>query len=170
MVHAGWPSSHEQAYTDTLITDEDRAEYVKLIDELYEDDDFDIIEYLDKNDKWIAPGQQITALSESCLKQAGKDASRYLSTVVMTYKIVFTFKDGSAMSCHYLKYSRQKVGYLYTPWTITYGNYVYQTEDLNVGSLINQITQGKMLDQRFCSKAYAIYQMLNQQISQRPAQ
>lgn len=157
--------SHEQAYTDTLITDEDRAEYVKLIDELYEDDDFDIIEYLDKNDKWIAPGQQITALSESCLKQAGKDASRYLSTVVMTYKIVFTFKDGSAMSCHYLKYPRQKVGYLYTPWTITYGNYVYQTEDLNVGSLINQITQGKMLDQRYCSKAYAIYQMVEQQIS-----
>ena len=157
--------SHEQAYTDTLITDEDRAEYVKLIDELYEDDDFDIIEYLDKNDKWIAPGQQITALSESCLKQAGKDASRYLSTVVMTYKIVFTFKDGSAMSCHYLKYPRQKVGYLYTPWTITYGNYVYQAEDLNVGSLINQITQGKMLDQRYCSKAYAIYQMVEQQIS-----
>ena len=157
--------SHEQAYTDTLITDEDRAEYVKLIDELYEDDDFDIIEYLDKNDKWIAPGQQITALSENCLKQAGKDASHYLSTVVMTYKIVFTFKDGSTMSCHYLKYPRQKVGYLYTPWTITYGNYVYQTEDLNVGSLINQITQGKMLDQRFCSKAYAIYQMVEQQIT-----
>ena len=157
--------SHEQAYTDTLITDEDRAEYVKLIDELYEDDDFDIIKNLDKNDKWIASGQQITALSESCLKQAGKDASRYLSTVVMTYKIVFTFKDGSAMSCHYLKYPRQKVGYLYTPWTITYGNYVYQTEDLNVGSLINRITQGKMLDQRFCSKAYAIYQMVEQQIT-----
>ena len=94
----------------------------------------------------------------------------FSNMVNMTYKIVFTFKDGSAMSCHYHKYPNQKVGYLYTPWTITYGNYVYQTEDLNVGSLINQITQGKMLDQRFCSKAYAIYQMVNQQISQRPEQ
>ena len=160
--------SHQQTYPDTLITDEDRADYVKLIDELLEDDDFDIIEYMDENnnDKWIALGQQITALSESCLKQAGKDASRYLSTSVETYKIVFTFKDGSAMSCHYHKYAGQeKVGYLFTPWTITFGNYVYQTDDLHVGSLINQITQGKMLDQRYCSKAYAIYQMVEQQIN-----
>ena len=160
--------SHQQTYLDTLITDEDRAEYVKLIDELLEDDDFDIIEYMDENnnDKWIALGQQITALSESCLKQAGKEASRYLSTSVETYKIMFTFKDGSAMSCHYHKYAGQeKVGYLFTPWTITFGNYVYQTDDLHVGSLINQITQGKMLDQRYCSKAYAIYQMVEQQIN-----
>jgi hypothetical protein len=42
---------------------------------------------------------------------------------------------------------------------------VYQTDDLHVGSLINQITQGKMLDQRYCSKAYAIYQMVEQQIN-----
>lgn len=175
--------SHEQAYTDTLITDEDRAEYVKLIDELYEDDDFyyseyaklndelykdadfDIIEYMDKNknDKWIAPGQQITALSESCLKQAREYASSSFSTTTETRKIVFTFEDGSTMSCHNNKY---RVSYLYSPWTITYGNYVYLIEDLNVGALINQITQGKMLDQRYCSKAYAIYQMVNQQINQ----
>jgi hypothetical protein len=135
-----------------------------------EDDDFDIIEYMDENnnDKWIAPCQQITALNESCLKQVGKEASRYLSTSVETYKIVFTFKDGSAMSCHYHKYAGQeKVGYLFTPWTITYGNYVYQTDDLHVGSLITQITQGKMLDQRYCSKAYAIYQMVETMRSQR---
>lgn len=180
--------SHPQAYPDTLITDEDRAEYIKFIDELYEDDDFQntefnklskeyhdifkVFEMMDKNknDNWIAPGQQITALSESYLKQAGKDASRTASTGAMTYKIVFTFKDGSSMSCHYVKWAGQKkVGYLYTPWTIAYGNqvtrntgYEYKTEDLNVGSLINQITQGKMLDQRYCSKAHAIWQMVEQ--------
>ncbi len=45
-------------------------------------------------------------------------------------------------------------------------NYVYQSEDLNVGSLINQITQGKMLDQRYCSKVHAIYQMVEKQTCQ----
>ena len=111
-------------------------------------------------DKWIAAGQQITALSESRLKLAREDASSSFSTTTLTRKILFTFEDGSTMSCHNDKW---RVSYLYSPWTITYGNYVYQTEDLNVGSLINQITQGKMLDQRYCNKAFAIYQMVKQQ-------
>ena len=159
--------SHEQAYTDTLITDEDRAEYVNLIDKFLEDDNFDISEYMDenKNDKWIAAGQQITALSESCLKQAREYASRSISTVTVNRKILFTFQDGSTMSCHNHKFS---VSYLFSPWTITYGNYVYSIEDLNVAALINQITQGKMLDQRYCSKAFAIYQMVKQQTNQQP--
>ena len=159
--------SHEQAYTDTLITDEDRAEYVKLIDEFLEDDDVHIIQHMDINDKWIADGQQITALSEIWLKQAREYASRSFSTTTVTRKILFTFEDGSTMSCHNDKW---RVSYLYSPWTITYGNFVYVTEDLNVGSLINQITHGKMLDQRYCSKAFAIYQMVKQQNSQSPAQ
>ena len=152
--------SHEQAYTDTLITDEDRAEYVNLIDEFLEDDDVNIFKYMDISDKWIAAGEQITALSESCLKQAREDASRSFSTTTVTRKILFTFEDRSTMSCHNDKW---RVSYLYSPWTITYGNFVYVTEDLNVSSLINQITQGKMLDQRYCSKAFAIYQMVKQQ-------
>ncbi len=152
--------SHEQAYTDTLITDEDRAEYAKLIDEFLEDDNDNIIKYMDNNDKWISAGQQITALSESWLKQAREYASRSFSTTTVTRKILFTFEDGSSMSCYNDKW---KVSYLYSPWTITYGNFVYMTEDLHVGSLINQITQGKMLDQRYCSKAFAIYQMIKQQ-------
>ena len=159
--------SHKQAYTDTLITDEDRAEYAKLIDEFLEDDNDNIIKYMDNNDKWIAAGQQITALSESWLKQAREYASRSFSTTTVTRKIMFTFEDGSSMSCYNDKW---KVSYLYSPWTITYGNFVYMTEDLHVGSLINQITQGKMLDQRYCSKAFAIYQMVKQQIDQNPAQ
>jgi len=78
-----------------------------------------------KNDKWIAPGQQISTLSESCLKQAGKDASRYVNTGAETYRIVFTFNDGSTMSCHYYKYAGQKkVGYLYTVYTL--GDYLWQ--------------------------------------------
>jgi len=47
---------------------------------------------------------------------------------------------------------------------------VYKTEDLNVGSLINQIAQGKMLDQCYCSKAHAIFQMVEQQNSQQQVQ
>jgi hypothetical protein len=78
----------------------------------------------------------------------------------VTRKILFTFEDHSTMSCHNDKW---RVSYLYSPWTITYGNFVYVTEDLNVSSLINQITQGKMLDKRYCSKAFAIYQMVKQQ-------
>ena len=152
--------SHEQAYTDTLITDEDRAEYVKLIDEFLEDDDVNIFKYMDISDKWIAAGEQITALNENWLKQAREDASSSFSTTTVTRKILFTFEDRSSMSCHNDKW---RVSYLYSPWTITYGNFVYVTEDLNVSSLINQITQGKMLDQRYCSKAFAIYQMVKQQ-------
>ena len=152
--------SHEQAYTDTLITDEDRAEYVNLIDEFLEDDNVNIFKYMDISDKWIAAGQQITALNESWLKKAREEASRSFSTTTVTRKILFTFEDGSTMSCHNDKW---RVSYLYSPWTITYGNFVYVTEDLNVSSLINQITQGKMLDQRYCSKAFAIYQMIKQQ-------
>ena len=152
--------SHEQAYTDTLITDEDRAEYVNLIDEFLEDDDVNIFKYMDISDKWIAAGEQITALNENWLKQAREDASSSFSTTTVTRKILFTFEDRSSMSCHNDKW---RVSYLYSPWTITYGNFVYVTEDLNVSSLINQITQGKMLDQRYCSKAFAIYQMVKQQ-------
>ncbi len=152
--------SHEQAYTDTLITDEDRAEYVNLIDEFLEDDDVNIFKYMDISDKWIAAGEQITALNENWLKQAREDASSSFSTTTVTRKILFTFEDRSSMSCHNNKW---RVSYLYSPWTITYGNFVYVTEDLNVSSLINQITQGKMLDQRYCSKAFAIYQMVKQQ-------
>ncbi len=152
--------SHEQAYTDTLITDEDRAEYVKLIDEFLEDDNVNIFKYMDISDKWIAAGEQITALNENWLKQAREDASSSFSTTTVTRKILFTFEDRSTMSCHNDKW---RVSYLYSPWTITYGNFVYETEDLNVSSLINQITQGKMLDQRYCSKAFAIYQMIKQQ-------
>lgn len=152
--------SHEQAYTDTLITDEDRAEYVNLIDEFLEDDNVNIFKYMDISDKWIAAGEQITALNESWLKQAREYASRSFSTTTVTRKILFTFEDRSTMSCHNDKW---RVSYLYSPWTITYGNFVYVTEDLNVSSLINQITQGKMLDQRYCSKAFAIYQMVKQQ-------
>ena len=152
--------SHEQAYTDTLITDEDRAEYVNLIDEFLEDDNVNIFKYMDISDKWIAAGQQITALNESWLKKAREEASRSFSTTTVTRKILFTFEDGSTMSCHNDKW---RVSYLYSPWTITYGNFVYVTEDLNVSSLINQITQGKMLDQRYCSKAFAIFQMIKQQ-------
>lgn len=152
--------SHEQAYTDTLITDEDRAEYVNLIDEFLEDDNVNIFKYMDINDKWIAAGEQITALNESWLKQAREYASRSFSTTTVTRKILFTFEDRSTMSCYNDKW---RVSYLYSPWTITYGNFVYVTEDLNVSSLINQITQGKMLDQRYCSKAFAIYQMVKQQ-------
>lgn len=152
--------SHPQAYPDTIITDEDRAEYLELINTLQEGDDFyDIIIDVDgsNRDQWASLGQQITVLNESKLKQAREDASSIISTTYETHKIEFTFEDGSTMSCHNDKF---KVSYLYSPWTITCGNYVYQTEDLNVGALINQITQGKMLDQRYCSKAYAIYQML----------
>ena len=152
--------SHEQAYTDTLITDEDRAEYINLIDEFLEDDNVNIFKYMDISDKWIAAGEQITALNESWLKQAREYASRSFSTTTVTRKILFTFEDRSTMSCHNDKW---RVSYLYSPWTITYGNFVYETEDLNVSSLINQITQGKMLDQRYCSKAFAIYQMVKQQ-------
>ena len=152
--------SHEQAYTDTLITDEDRAKYAMLIDEFLEDDNVNIFEIMNKHDKWIAAGQQITALNESWLKQAREYASRSFSTTTVTRKVLFTFEDGSTMSCHNDKW---RVSYLYSPWTITYGNFVYVTEDLNVSSLINQITQGKMLDQRYCSKAFAIYQMVKQQ-------
>lgn len=152
--------SHEQAYTDTLITDEDRAEYINLIDDFLEDDNVNIFKYMDINDKWIAAGEQITALNESWLKQAREYASRSFSTTTVTRKILFTFEDRSTMSCHNDKW---RVSYLYSPWTITYGNFVYVTEDLNVSSLINQITQGKMLDQRYCSKAFAIYQMVKQQ-------
>ena len=152
--------SHPQAYPDTIITDEDGAEYLELINTLQEGDDFyDIIIDVDgsNRDQWASLGQQITVLNESKLKQAREDASSIISTTYETHKIEFTFEDGSTMSCHNDKF---KVSYLYSPWTITCGNYVYQTEDLNVGALINQITQGKMLDQRYCSKAYAIYQML----------
>ena len=152
--------SHPQAYPDTIITDEDRAEYLELINTLQEGDDFyDIIIDVDgsNRDQWASLGQQITVLNESKLKQAREDASSIISTTYETHKIEFTFEDGSTMSCHNDIF---KVSYLYSPWTITCGNYVYQTEDLNVGALINQITQGKMLDQRYCSKAYAIYQML----------
>ena len=152
--------SHEQAYTDTLITDEDRAKYAMLIDEFLEDDNVNIFEIMNKHDKWIAAGQQITALNESWLKKAREEASRSFSTTTVTRKVLFTFEDGSTMSCHNDKW---RVSYLYSPWTITYGNFVYVTEDLNVSSLINQITQGKMLDQRYCSKAFAIYQMVKQQ-------
>jgi hypothetical protein len=115
---------------------------------------------MDINDKWIAAGEQITALNESWLKQAREYASRSFSTTTVTRKILFTFEDRSTMSCHNDKW---RVSYLYSPWTITYGNFVYVTENLNVSSLINQITQGKMLDQRYCSKAFAIYQMVKQQ-------
>lgn len=151
--------SHPQAYTDTLITDEDRAKYLELINTLQEEDDFKYKIRTDENnrDQWASLGQEITALNESELKQAREDASCFTSTTVETLKIEFTFEDGSTMSCHNNEF---KVSYLYSPWTITFGNYVYQTEDLNVGALINQITQGKMLDQRYCSKAYAIYQMV----------
>ncbi len=152
--------SHEQAYTDTLITDEERDEYAMLIDEFLEDDNVNIFEIMNKHDKWIAAGQQITALNESWLKNAREEASRSFSTTTVTRKILFTFEDRSTMSCHNDKW---RVSYLYSPWTITYGNFVYETEDLNVSSLINQITQGKMLDQRYCSKAFAIYQMVKQQ-------
>ena len=159
--------SHPQTYSDTLITDEDKAEYVKLIDWFIKDDDIDNFKNMDNYDKWIAAGQQITALSESRLKLAREDASSSFSTTTLTRKILFTFEDGSTMSCHNDKW---RVSYLYSPWTITYGKYVYQTEDLNVGCLINQITQGKMLDQRYCSKAFAIYQMVKQQNNQLPVQ
>lgn len=159
--------SHPQTYSDTLITDEDKAEYVKLIDWFIKDDDVDIFKNMDNYDKWIAAGQQITALSESQLKLAREDASSSFSTTTLTRKILFTFEDGSTMSCHNDKW---RVSYLYSPWTITYGKFVYVTEDLNVGCLINQITQGKMLDQRYCSKAFAIYQMVKQQNNQRPVQ
>ena len=140
-------------YPDTVITADDMTDYQRLIKELIEEDVFGLEVKENEYDKYVSMGQTIRTIDEDELYRAF-DPSMITSTSVDEYKLEFVFEDGTVMSCRNNDYVPN---FMYSPWTVKWGDYECQTRCMRIGWLINNMTEGKMLNQRYCSKAFAIY-------------
>ena len=78
------------------------------------------------------------------------------STTRIWHQLIFDFQNGSQLI---ISNSDDIPNYLYTPWVINYNGLEYKTNSLELGRLINELTEGKFYEDYADDPTYAIFKI-----------
>ena len=149
--------NHLFALTDTLITNNDLHEFKQLLRKLMQEDAYNNLDY----DKYAHDGDNMQSLDQHQLRDIAGRKSSWGSTTTETFSLKFVFEDGTIMTCSNSDYIRN---YTLAPWSVKYGNLEYETDCLLIGQKIDELVGGTFIPSPYNSKAYAIFQMVQDRI------
>lgn len=78
------------------------------------------------------------------------------STTTVWRKMTIDFKNGEVLT---IENSDDKPNYLYTPWIINFNGLIIKSNSLELGKLINELTNGDLYSDVSKEKNYAIYKV-----------
>jgi hypothetical protein len=85
-----------------------------------------------------------------------KKECEIISTANIWHLLTIEFEDGSKVT---IENSDYIPGYYYTPWVINYNGLIFETSSVKLGKMIDRLTGGKFLDDKYKDKKYAIYKI-----------
>lgn len=98
----------------------------------------------------------LNKISPEIINRVFKKSSGLVCTTTNWQKLVITFEDGSQLS---IENSDWVPGYYYTPWTVNYNGLYFETNSITLGKMFDQLTGGKLLEDKYKDKKYAIYKI-----------
>ena len=112
-------------------------------------------------DKYAHDGDNMQSLDQHQLRDIAGRKISWGSTTTETFSLKFVFEDGTIMTCSNSDYIRN---YTLAPWSVKYGNLEYETDCLLIGQKIDELVGGTFIPSPYNSKAYAIFQMVQDRI------
>lgn len=98
----------------------------------------------------------INSIPDSVLTQIFDTHFRGWSTTTNWIKLSFTLSNNETIIISNDSY---QPNYYYSPWIITYGTFKTKCISIELGELIDSLSDGKVLDKQFKDKSYALYQI-----------
>lgn len=98
----------------------------------------------------------IFSISDNDIENSFLEGPHMISTSRVWRKINLTFSDGKKLSIENYEYLPN---YMYTPWAVEYDNLKFISTSVQLGELIDEITNGQFFEQSLKEKNYVLFRI-----------